>query len=372
MISERRWRARLFLAVGAMGSASVLHAGCNLGSSCGDSEPARSFRCFSKAELAQSRLPDADVEAGSDAGGTGMLETCPSTAEIAQAELSGAMVDRVQEDGDRCCYRFFYPCEGRPLLISDEPSVAPSVLRGDWCDELPEPPSDLGPRMRDVLAEAWSRDAAFEHASIASFSAFIAQLLALGAPLELVHEAQRALSDEVRHAKLCYSLASRYAGRQLGPGPLEVPAFSPTSLHEAALATFREGCIAETIAAHGARERLARTSDLQVVRALARIVEDEQRHAELAWRFVRWALDQDPAIAPRLAAALGAARAEISAHEPERSEAIALGQLHAHGQSTSADRSIFARTAFARLIEPCTHLLLSAPARKVESAIFAG
>lgn len=42
--------------------------------------------------------------------------------------------------------------------------------------------------------------------------------------------------------------------------------------------------------------------------AYSRIAADEQRHAELAFRFVKWALERDhAAVAPRLQAALSAA-----------------------------------------------------------------
>ena len=53
----------------------------------------------------------------------------------------------------------------------------------------------------------------------------------------------------------------------------------------------REGCIGETVAAVEAAEALEQAVDPAVRRALARITDDELRHADLAWQFVRWALE---------------------------------------------------------------------------------
>jgi hypothetical protein len=58
-----------------------------------------------------------------------------------------------------------------------------------------------------------------------------------------------------------------------------------------------EGCIGETVAAVEAAEASARAADPVVRSVLAKIAEDEGRHAELAWRFVRWALAQQPGLA---------------------------------------------------------------------------
>ena len=55
-----------------------------------------------------------------------------------------------------------------------------------------------------------------------------------------------------------------------------------------------EGCIGETVAALEAAEALAFATDESVRAALSRVAEDEARHAELAYRFVRWAFEVSP------------------------------------------------------------------------------
>lgn len=64
------------------------------------------------------------------------------------------------------------------------------------------------------------------------------------------------------------------------------------SLAEAAQVAFLEGCIGETVAALEAAHARDTSSDPGVRSVLARIAEDEAQHAELAFRFVSWAMPQ--------------------------------------------------------------------------------
>jgi hypothetical protein len=132
-----------------------------------------------------------------------------------------------------------------------------------------------------------------EHASIAAFARFSLQLLALGAPPELVDACTQALADETEHTKLCFQLASAYAGHAIGPGPLDIGhSLEATSLDQVVELVIVEGCFGETRAALEALEAADAATDPVIVAAYTRIARDEQRHAELAFRFVRWALAQ--------------------------------------------------------------------------------
>jgi hypothetical protein len=75
---------------------------------------------------------------------------------------------------------------------------------------------------RATQAEHWTKLGQMEHASIAAFARLQLQLLALGAPPDLVQACNQALIDETAHTRLCFGLASAYAGRGIGPGPLDV------------------------------------------------------------------------------------------------------------------------------------------------------
>jgi hypothetical protein len=360
MISERLWISRLVTALGGLTVAGLLPSSCVLGGSSCDGPVPHYTACFTKSELGASERTTGELDAGGEAGAPNApVAECPATNElltyqVAQDRIGYPEVESVQENGDSCCYRYFYMCEGRPLVVAEEPILAQTLARNDWVNSNFEPAS-LDERTRKALADAWARDAAFEHASIASFAQFMLELLSLGAPLELVREAERAIQDEVVHAELCYALASRYAGKKLGPGPLPVPAFAPRSLREIALAALAEGCISETIAAHAARQRLEGATDPGVVAALERIVEDEQRHAELAFRFLAWAIEREPSLARD---AEGAFASAIPAQERDEIDAgVPEDVLRAHGVLTLEGRRASAERALERVIAPCHDVL---------------
>lgn len=108
----------------------------------------------------------------------------------------------------------------------------------------------LGPGLRAALAARWARVAAFEYASVGSFACSTLQLLALGAPPELVADAQAAAADETRHATLAYRLASRCPGAPAGPGPRPLLAAAPAlDARRVMLALVDEASIGETLGA---------------------------------------------------------------------------------------------------------------------------
>jgi hypothetical protein len=147
-----------------------------------------------------------------------------------------------------------------------------------------------------VLAEHWQRAALMEHASVAAFARFGLELLALGAPSDLLLECARAMTDEAIHAELCFGLATRYGKRAVGPGPLSMEsALDDVTLESAVRNALLEGCIGETLAAAEAQAACEHASDPVVRVVLERIAADETRHAALAFRFVTWALGRGDA-----------------------------------------------------------------------------
>jgi hypothetical protein len=198
-------------------------------------------------------------------------------------------------DPKSCCYRFSnrHPPLGRPFRDGAEMRVAGPARRTDWNERDLAP--DLEGLTHDELrdrAHGWARDAASEHASVAAFARFALQLLAVGAPPDLLEAAHAAGLDEIAHARVSYAIASAYAGEAIGPAPLTITAWGgPTaSLAAMAVETFLDGCIAETRAALVAREKAGLATDPVVRDVLVAIADDEERHAELAWKTVAWAL----------------------------------------------------------------------------------
>ena len=204
------------------------------------------------------------------------------------------------DEYDRCCYEVTYksrPGEacviGRPLMEGEEQVTARAALGrdGGWgADSKPLSGAELPSLERAAVANHWSRAALGEHASVASFAHFAMDLLAHGAPPHLLKAALDAGADEVEHARACFALASRYHGTDLSPGPLPTNPRPPATLEEMVRALIQEGCVGETLAVMQAVEQLKRSTDEDVRKTLTRIIEDEQRHAELAWATLEWAL----------------------------------------------------------------------------------
>ncbi len=248
-------------------------------------------------------------------------------------------------------------CDGRPFYVDGTARKADVVDRTDWsCGPRPCT-DDLSSIEREALAAAWSVDAQMEHASVASFARFALQLLAVGAPPELLEEAQRAMADEVRHAQICFSLASAYAGRAMGPGPLPIDGALDESTDVASIlvATIVEACIGETIAAMHAEVAASRSRDPAVRRALEGIAADEARHALLAWRFVGWMLERDPSLCDVARRAFATCS---PGPEVDRDPPVASAIWEGHGRLGPRTASTLSRRAFAQVIRPCAEALL--------------
>jgi hypothetical protein len=189
---------------------------------------------------------------------------------------------------------------GRPFEVAGAWRTAPAQAREDWHQD--GPPSEDGviaglevdklpAELLESLAEYWLAAAQMEHASVASFARLTLELLAVGAPPDLLTRAQQAGVDEVRHAQICFSLAQSYGGRAIGPGPLAVDgSLRAPTLPELAAAAAREGCVWETAAALEASVIATQARDPVLAVLLRGIADDEARHAELAWDLVRWAV----------------------------------------------------------------------------------
>lgn len=216
----------------------------------------------------------------------------------------------------------------------------------------------LSDAQRALLRDRWLHAALAEHASVASFSRFALHLLAVGAPPELIADAHRAALDEIDHAQRCFRIASGYAGEALGPGPLplEGDLLGPLALAPIAVAAVEEGCVGETVAALEASTAAERTTLPPIREALEVIAADEARHAQLAWRFIRWALAQpDPAVRPAVQAAF---RQALSAEPavPDAQEEDAL--LEAHGRLGGHALRQCQRAALREVIGPAAEALL--------------
>lgn len=230
--------------------------------------------------LAIGDLADEGIVSETSYGGTSPAET----ADTGNIRRSCCYEAATEVDPDVGC------TPGRPFTSDGVAHLGEATRREDWCAALRPRTDRLSPTDRDRLARAWLADALAEHASIPAFGRLAVELAAHGAPPELLADCATAMADEVRHARACFALASAYAGRAYGPGPVAAPPRTVPDLKTLAIETFREGCVGESLAAGRAAVQLAQATDPAVRQVLAGIVEDETRHAELAWSILRWAI----------------------------------------------------------------------------------
>jgi hypothetical protein len=141
------------------------------------------------------------------------------------------------------------------------------------------------------LARHWIDAGLSAHASIAANARLALQLMSLGAPPQLLAAAAQAMQDETLHAQACFSLARRYSGQDWGPGPLE-PAAPPLDADVATIVldSVKSGCIGHAVDALCAREALEHCQDAATREVLIRLQENKAQQAQLAWRFLAWAL----------------------------------------------------------------------------------
>ena len=269
----------------------------------------------------------------------------------------------VVENG-QCCYDLLvtYPfCGyvGRAFLVEGDMIKARVRKGAGWTLPLAPQIDHLSAATRRALADAWVKDGLFEHASVATFSRFAIQLMSVGAPARLLHETLAAGRDEVRHAELCFALASAYAGEPLEPDDFPVAGQLPIDRELTAIVaeTVVEGCIGETLAAVQAQAQLAITTDPAVRAALEATVEDETRHAELAWKVVAWAVRRGGA---PVRAVVERAFSEFRAPPAPTLDlgAVNLQHFAEHGRLTPEHARALALEALATVVRPCAAGLL--------------
>jgi hypothetical protein len=311
---------------------------------------------------------DADCAAGFLCRSHDPSGGCGATAYTCQSAADKCGTDRDCAQGEHCylsAQTHSFQCttaacvSGRPFLIEGAPRLAAVAASAEWSElsRLPKV-TDLDPVLRARLAEQWTQIALMEHASVAAFARFTLQLMSLGAPASLVERATAAMSDETKHAKACFAVASQYAAAPLGAGPLAVEgSLDESTLEAIVLNTVREGCLGETLAAIEAREAAEHASDPALRELLLTISEDETRHAELAYRFVKWALSLG---GPELQRAVQREFTALAAEAPRVCGALTDDDhaLLRHGIVPDKLRQTIRGQAIAEVILPCSRALI--------------
>ena len=270
-------------------------------------------------------------------------------------QMSPVCWEDTVEDG--CCYHAFLfpgPIIGRPFGVGGADRLASVGADCSWTSDLEIAVAGLQGAARRRVAQAWTRHARGEHASIAAFSRFILQLMQLGAPADLVAEATRAMADELRHARDAFAVASALAGETVSAGVLDTAgALDDMDTEAIVRSAVREGCVGETIAAAQAVVAAEACTDPAVRAVLQGIADDETRHAALAWRFVRWVVGARPELAAVVAEEIGRGYVVPAVMDEPYAEA-----MRAWGQLPDADMYAVGRQVFDEAVVPCAVALL--------------
>ena len=106
------------------------------------------------------------------------------------------------------------------------------------------------------------------------------------------------------------------------------------------------------------QEAARRAVDPEIRAILAATAEDELRHAELSWAFVRWMLERHPSLA-------GAARAAFDGFDagPAPAQDPDADRLAAWGVLSARDQHEIAVQVLERVVRPAARALLEQSAR---------
>jgi len=137
-----------------------------------------------------------------------------------------------------------------------------------------------------VVAAHLAAAAHLEGAAVFAFQAVERELLAHGAPVQLVSRARSAQRDEKRHHSAISGLAIRFGA---SVPSVEVEPIGIRTLVEMAIENAVEGCVRETYGAAVAALQGESAGNLSVKRVMRAIAVDEAKHASLAWAIDAWA-----------------------------------------------------------------------------------
>ena len=156
----------------------------------------------------------------------------------------------------------------------------------------------------DVAARHWQDMAQEEYESIAAFSEVALDLMAAGAPVELVTRCHEAALEEARHTRTCLDVALRVNGRaaRIGMTPrLRVarrrPRWRGALLARLAVESYVDGWVGEASSARVLAQLAREARDSEIGNALRHLAREEMGHARLGEDIVRWcASEGDPLV----------------------------------------------------------------------------
>lgn len=210
---------------------------------------------------------------------------------------------------------------------------------------------------RGRLAETWTRRAAAEYLAVSTFAVLAIDLVAAGAPADVLSLCMRAGIDEVRHAELCLRMVEIYGGKRIMPPPgmssLPDDPERP-KLHQALANTMLVSCVSETYATTVLTATRDLTTDPVAHAVLTSIYSDEVMHARLGWSYLRFALERGGQGAIDAAAQMVpvALRGVANVVERERPVGEVTDKVRDHGLMTPAEERVIYSSCVHEVLVP--------------------
>ena len=210
---------------------------------------------------------------------------------------------------------------------------------------------------RSRLAETWTRRSAAEYLAVSTFAVLAIDLVAAGAPADVLSLCMRAGIDEVRHAELCLRMIEIYGGKRVQPPPgmssLPDDPERP-KLFQALANTMLVSCVSETYATTVLTATRDLTTDPVAHAVLTSIYSDEVMHARLGWSYLRYAIDRGgqgviDAAAKMVPIAL---RGVANVVERERPVGEVTDAVRAHGLMTPAEERVIYSSCVREVLVP--------------------
>ena len=249
---------------------------------------------------------------------------------------------------------------GRQLRRRGKVLLPPLGPGGAWAALPLESKVPAG--IRDAVAARWRENGRTEHASVAAFARLTMDLIALGAPPDLIHSANLDARDEIRHAELCFSIAKALDGRDGGPGPFPeaqtartLPSNRTLALAGLAVDSLIDGALHEGLSARVIAQLAKRCDEPAIRSLLLELAADEGRHAAHGWDVVKWCLAEGGA---PVVHALRGAIAAIPEHHASDLPAEARGggweKFGIHGAALEEEQHQLALASLSARVEMMT------------------
>jgi hypothetical protein len=156
----------------------------------------------------------------------------------------------------------------------------------DWHEKVEPNVTGLDVDERARLSVFWREAGAEAHAAVASYSMLSLQLMAIGTGPDLLFAAHQAAIDEVRRTRLCFALASAYAGEKIEPTISSSAIELDGDAVALAQSTLRDGCIGAARRAQAASQAMSTEGDAAVAKVFGLIATDQAKHVAMSWDVV--------------------------------------------------------------------------------------